>query len=316
MAVPAARLETKAVMGGARPRDGLARVFGPDYRLGYLFVTPIAVAVLALVAYPFCYAVYLSLTHKLVGLPPVFVGLENYIRLYEDGFFRRAVYNSFLFTFGSVGFKLVLGMLMALVLMSKIRWRSFWTGVLLIPWVAPTVVSALNFLWIFDGSLGVLNYLLVKVFRILPQGVGWLSEPGTAMASVIAVNVWRGFPFFGISFLAGMKAIPGELYEAAAVDGASALQRFRHVTLPGIKNITIIVMLLSTIWTFNDFGIVYILTKGGPGGSTMVMPVLSYETAFGAQRLGEAIAVALYLLPGLALTIVVLARYMKKGRKR
>jgi len=316
VAVPAARLETKAALRAARPRDGLARVLGPDYRLGYLFVTPIAVAVLALVAYPFCYAVYLSLTHKLVGLPPVFVGLENYIRLYEDGFFRRAVYNSFLFTFGSVGFKLVLGMLMALVLMSKIRWRSFWTGVLLIPWVAPTVVSALNFLWIFDGSLGVLNYLLVKVFRILPQGVGWLSEPGTAMASVISVNVWRGFPFFGISFLAGMKAIPGELYEAAAVDGATALQRFMHVTLPGIKNITIIVVLLSTIWTFNDFGIVYILTKGGPGGSTMVMPVLTYETAFGAQRLGEAIAVALYLLPGLALTIVVLARYMRKGRKR
>jgi len=316
VAVPAARLETKATLGVARPRDGLARVLGPDYRLGYLFVTPIAVAVLALVAYPFCYAVYLSLTHKLVGMPPIFVGLENYIRLYDDGFFRRAVYNSFLFTFGSVGFKLVLGMLMALVLMSKIRWRSFWTGVLLIPWVAPTVVSALNFLWIFDGSLGVLNYLLVKVFRILPQGVGWLSEPGTAMASVISVNVWRGFPFFGISFLAGMKAIPGELYEAAAVDGATALQRFLYVTLPGIKNITIIVMLLSTIWTFNDFGIVYILTKGGPGGSTMVMPVLTYETAFGAQRLGEAIAVALYLLPGLALTIVVLARYMRKGRKR
>ena len=316
MAVPAARLETKGALGVARPRDGLARVLGPDYRLGYLFVTPIAVAVLALVAYPFCYAVYLSLTHKLVGMPPIFVGLENYIRLYDDGFFRRAVYNSFLFTFGSVGFKLVLGMLMALVLMSKIRWRSFWTGVLLIPWVAPTVVSALNFLWIFDGSLGVLNYLLVKVFRILPQGVGWLSEPGTAMASVISVNVWRGFPFFGISFLAGMKAIPGELYEAAAVDGATALQRFLYVTLPGIKNITIIVVLLSTIWTFNDFGIVYILTKGGPGGSTMVMPVLTYETAFGAQRLGEAIAVALYLLPGLALTIVVLARYMRKGRKR
>jgi multiple sugar transport system permease protein len=200
--------------------------------------------------------------------------------------------------------------------MSKIRWRSFWTGLLLIPWVAPTVVSALNFLWIFDGSLGVLNYLLVKVFRVLPQGVGWLSEPGTAMASVIAVNVWRGFPFFGISFLAGMKAIPAELYEAAAVDGASPLQRFLHVTLPGIKNITIIVVLLSTIWTFNDFGIVYILTKGGPGGSTMVMPVLTYETAFGAQRLGEAIAVALYLLPALGLTIVVLARYMRKGRKK
>ena len=118
---------------------------------------------------------------------------------------------------------------MALVLTSPVRWRSFWTGVLLIPWVAPTVVSALNFLWIFDGSLGVLNYLLVRVFRILPQGVGWLSEPGTAMASVVAVNIWRGFPFFGISFLAGMKAIPAELYEAAAIDRAIAVRVERGV---------------------------------------------------------------------------------------
>lgn len=316
MAVPAARVEPGAGLVRPRPGNRLARVLGPDYRLGYLFVTPIALAVLALVAYPFCYAVYLSMTHKLVGMPPIFVGLENYQRLWNDGFFRRAVYNSCLFTFGSVFFKLGLGMLMALVLTSRVRFRSFWTGVLLIPWVAPTVVTALNFLWIFDGSLGVLNYLLVKVFRILPQGVGWLSEPGTAMGSVIAVNVWRGFPFFGISFLAGMKAIPAEMYEAAAVDGASPVQRFRHVTLPSLRNIVIIVTLLSTIWTFNDFGIVYVLTKGGPGGATMVLPVLTYETAFGAQRLGEAIAVALYLLPALALTIIVLSRYMRQGRKR
>jgi ABC-type sugar transport system permease subunit len=316
MSVPAVRVETRVPHAGRVRRLRLEHWLGSDYRLGFLFVAPIVVSVLALVAYPFCYAIYLSLTHKLVGMPPVFVGLENYLRLAEDGFFHRAVYNSFLFTFSSVAVKLLLGMAMALVLMTPVRWRAFWTGVLLIPWVAPTVVSALNFLWIYDGSLGVLNYLLVKVFRILPQGVGWLSEPGTAMASVIAVNVWRGFPFFGISFLAGMKAIPGELYEAAAVDGANTLQRFLYVTLPGVKNILIIVVLLSTIWTFNDFGIVYILTKGGPGGATMVLPVLTYETAFGAQRLGEAIAVALYLLPALAITIVVLARYMRKGRKR
>jgi ABC-type sugar transport system permease subunit len=314
VSVPAASLPKAAVR--PRPGVGLRRVLGPDYRMGFLFVTPIVLLVLSLIAYPFTYAIYLSMTHKLVGLPPVFVGFENYIRLAWDGFFQRAVVNSFVFTFGSVVFKMVLGIVMALVLTSKIRWRSFWTGVLLIPWVAPTVVSALNFLWIFDGSLGVLNYLLVRVFRILPQGVGWLSEPNTAMASVIAVNIWRGFPFFGISFLAGMKAIPVELYEAAAVDGAGVLQRFRHVTRPGLKNIIIIVVLLSTIWTFNDFQIVYILTKGGPGGTTMVMPVFTYETAFGAQRLGEAIAVALYLLPALAVTIMVLARYMRKGRRR
>src|SRR4029434_2714002 len=159
-------------------------------------------------------------------------------------------------------------------------------------------------LWIYDYSLGVLNYLLVNVFGVLRQGVGWLSEPGTAMASVIGVNVWRGFPVFGISLLARMTVIPGELYEAAAVDGGTVLQRFRYVTLPGIRNIVMIVLLLSTIWTFNDFAIIYILTKGGPGGATQVLPVLTYEIAFGAQRLGEAIAVALYMLPALAFVII------------
>jgi ABC-type sugar transport system permease subunit len=319
MATTAARIPAKGTIlaGPVRPgRVGVKRWLGPDYRLGFLFVLPIVLLVLALVAYPFCYAVYLSMTQKYVGLPPVFVGFDNYVRLTFDGFFQRAVVNSFVFTGSSVACKLVLGIGMALVLTSRIRFRSFWTGVLLIPWVAPTVVSALNFLWIYDYSLGVLNYLLVKVFRILPQGIGWLSEPATAMASVIGVNVWRGFPFFGISFLAGMKAIPGELYEAAAVDGASALQRFRHVTLPGIRNIVIIVVLLSTIWTFNDFAIIYILTKGGPGGATQVLPVFTYEMAFGAQRLGEAVAVALYMLPPLAFVIIVLARYMRRGRAK
>jgi ABC-type sugar transport system permease subunit len=311
-----AQIPAERAAAARRPGAGLRRKLGADWQLGYLFVLPMVVMVLALVAYPFCYAAYLSLTRKYVGVPPVWVGLDNYVRLAGDGFFRRAVWNSFIFTFASVGFKLLLGIVMALVLTSRIRYRNLFTGLLLIPWVAPTVVSALNFLWIFDASLGVLNYLLVKVFRILPQGVGWLSEPNTAMASVIFVNIWRGFPFFGISFLAGMKAIPGEMYEAASVDGANAIQRFLHVTLPGLKNIVIIVMLLSTIWTFNDFAIVYILTKGGPGGATQVLPVFAYEMAFGAQRLGEAIAVALYMLPALAFVIVVLARYMRRVRTR
>ena len=318
MSIGARPFPTKTALA-ARPGVvtlGLKRWLGPDWRLGFLFVLPIVVLVLALVAYPFCYAIYLSMTRKFVGMPPVFVGFENYVRLASDGFFLRAVWNSLVFTFGSVVFKLGLGMAMALVLTSQIRFRNLFTGILLVPWVAPTVVSALNFLWIYDGSLGVLNYLLVKVFRILPHGVGWLSEAGTAMASVIFVNIWRGFPFFGISFLAGMKAIPGELYEAASVDGANAVQRFLYVTLPGLRNIVIIVVLLSTIWTFNDFGIVYILTKGGPGGATMVLPVFTYEMAFGAQRLGDAIAVALYMLPPLAFVIIVLSRHMRRGSAR
>jgi ABC-type sugar transport system permease subunit len=205
---------------------------------------------------------------------------------------------------------------MALELNSAIRYLSYWTRDLLIPSVSPTDVSEMNILSIYDYSLGVLNYLLVKVFGILPQGVGWLSEPGTAMASVIGVNVWRGFPFCGLSFLAGMQAIPAESYEAASVDGANVLQRFRHVTLPGIRNILIIVILLSTIWTFNDFAIVYILTKGGPGGATSVLPVFTYEMAFGAQRLGEAVAAALYMLPPLAFVIIVLSTHMRRGKKQ
>jgi multiple sugar transport system permease protein len=318
MSISTVELGSKTALGPKRdgPLVGLARMLGPDYRLGFAFILPTVILVLALVAYPFCYAIYLSMTRKYVGVPPVWVGFDNYVKLTFDGFFQRAVINSFIFTFGSVAVKLVLGMVMALVLTSGVRFRSFWTGVLLIPWVAPTVVSALNFLWIFDYSLGVLNYLLVHVFGILNRGVGWLSEPNTAMSSVIGVNVWRGFPFFGISFLAGMKAIPGELYEAAAVDGATVAQRFRYVTIPGIRNIMMIVILLSTIWTFNDFAIIYILTKGGPGGATMVLPVLTYEIAFGAQRLGEAIAVALYMLPPLAFVIIVLSNYMRKGRVR
>jgi len=295
VAVPAAHVGTKATVHGSLS-VGLRRLLGPDYRMGYLFITPIFCFVLSLVAYPFGYAIYLSMTHKLVGLPPVFVGFENYIRLTWDGFFQRAVVNSFIFTFGSVGFKLVLGVVMALVLTSPIRWRSFWTGVLLIPWVAPTVVSALNFLWIFDGSLGVLNYLLVRVFHVLPQGVGWLSEPGTAMASVIAVNIWRGFPFFGISFLAGMKAIPAELYEAAAVDGASTLQRFRHVTLPTLGPTFLFVGVITMIGQFQLFAEPYVMTQGGPLRSTVSLIMLMYEQGFRWWRMGYAAAIAFVLL--------------------
>jgi ABC-type sugar transport system permease subunit len=301
VSVPAASLPRKAALSGGRG-VGLKRVLGPDHRMGYLFVTPIVLLVLSLVAYPFTYAIYLSLTHKLVGLPPVFVGFENYVRLTWDGFFQRAVVNSFVFTFGSVGFKLVLGVVMALVLTSDIRWRSFWTGVLLIPWVAPTVVSALNFLWIFDGSLGVANYLLVRVLRVLPQGVGWLSEPGTAMASVIAVNIWRGFPFFGISFLAGMKAIPAELYEAAAVDGASYWRQFVGVTLPLLKPLILVALIIRGMDALREFDTIFIMTGGGPGNATETIALATYRYSFKIYNMGLGSAVS-YIIFGVVFVL-------------
>jgi multiple sugar transport system permease protein len=312
MSVPAARVETGVAVSGRAGRIGWERWLGPDYRLGFLFVAPIAASVLALVAYPFCYAIYLSLTHKLVGMPPIFVGLENYARLAEDGFFHRAVYNSFLFTFASVLFKLLLGVVMAVVLMTPVRWRSFWTGVLLIPWVAPTVVSALNFLWIYDGSLGVLNYLLVRVFKILPQGIGWLSEPGTAMASVIAVNVWRGFPFGAVILLAGMTAIPSDILDAAKVDGAGPVTRFRKVIVPLILPVLFVGTLYDLVFTLTDMTIVYLLTLGGPANSTHVLSSYAFLVGVQSGALGRGAAIAILLFPILLVVVFFVLRGLRR----
>ena len=205
-------------------------MLGPDWRLGYLFVLPIVVLVLALVAYPFCYAIYLSMTRKFVGMPPVFVGLENYIRLASDGFFQRAVWNSVIFTFGSVIFKLVLGMAMALVLTSKIRFRNLFTGILLIPWVAPTVVSALNFLWIYDAAWRP-DYVLVKVWHP-SAGCGLALRGGDGHGRGDLRKHLARFPFFGISFLAGIKAIPASSTRQRRSTG-QRVPALVHVTLPG-----------------------------------------------------------------------------------
>src|SRR5262249_15879849 len=192
------------------PLVAAARLLGPDAKLGYLFVLPTVVLVLALVAYPFCYAIYLSMTRKYVGVPPVFVGLDNYIKLTHDGFFQRAVINSFIFTFGSVGVKLVLGMVMAIVLTSAIRWRSFWTGVLVPLWSPPAAVSPPTFLRLFNHRLGALNSPLSKLSPRFPRGGGWLSGPKPALFSVSGVTFGRGSPFSAISFLAAPRAIPAE----------------------------------------------------------------------------------------------------------
>ncbi len=290
----------------------LRRWLGRDWVLGFLFVAPLVLLVLGLIAYPFVYAVYLSMTRKFIGYPAQWAGFENYVVLWNDQAFRRTVVNSIEYTFFAEVFKFLLGLAMALVLNARIRVKSFFDAVLLLPWVIPTVVSVLAWYWIYDGLFGVLNYILLQG-HILNKPLAWLGEPATALAAVIVVNVWRGFPFFGITFLAGLKNIPTELYEAASIDGANLLQQFRHVTLPGIKGVIIVTVLLSTLFTLNDFQIVYLLTKGGPGNTTQVFATLTYEIGIAGQRLGQGIAVSLYLLPALALAIISLARYLRRG---
>lgn len=311
MATPTLSTISQNVLTPTPSHQRLRRFFGADYRIGYLFIAPMVLVVVGFIAYPFLYAVFLSFTRTRVGTPSVFNGLDNYIQLAKDSVFRQTVGNTIFFTATSVAVKLVIGMAMALTLHGHIKGRSLWAGILLIPWVAPTIVTVLNWLWMFDFNLGALNYL-ARTFGLSKTGINWLGQRDTAMLSIILVNVWRGFPFFGVTLLAALKTVPHELLEAATIDGAGVVQRFRHVTLPSVRKVLLVVTLLSTIWTFNDFQIVYILTGGGPANSTQVVGTLTWDIAFNAQQLGQAVTVSIYIMPILILMIWVLTRYLRK----
>jgi len=286
-------------------------VLPPDAGIGYLFVLPLVVLVLLLIAYPLGSAVYLSLTEKYVGYPPRFVGLKNYVELTGDPVFRKVIWNSAVFTVGSVTVKLMIGLLMALSLHQALFARRLVRGILLLPWVVPTVITALAWHWMFDALRGFINVSL-ETLGLIGEPIAWLGQPATAMMAVVVVNIWRGFPFFGVSLLAGLQAIPADLYEAAAVDGASATQRFRHVTLPGLRPVIFVTALISTIFTLNDFNIVYVMTRGGPGIATHILATYTYEVGFQALRWGRAVAVSMYLMPLVVVMIVVLARRLTR----
>lgn len=287
-----------------------------DARAAYLFLTPLFVLVLGLILYPFLQALRLSFTDKMVGYPARFVGFKNYVYLINDETFRRVIRNSVVFTAGSVGLKLVTGMGVALLLNNIERWRGFFRGLSLLPWITSTVIIALTWRWMFDAfrGRGFFNSVLLDA-GLLDRPVGFLGSAEGAMAAVIVANWWRGFPFFGIAILAAMQAVPRDFYEAAAVDGANAWNRFWHITVPSIKHVLIITTLLSTIWTLNDFNIVYVMTRGGPGVATHVFATFSYETAFNQLRWGRGVAASMFLVPVLVITIIILSRYLLREEK-
>jgi ABC-type sugar transport system permease subunit len=220
-------------------------------------------------------------------------------------------WNSVVYTVGSVGTKLVIGMVMAVALHKAVRGNQLLRGFLLLPWVIPTVVIALTWRWLLDLYRGLFNVGLHDL-GLIGSGIHWLGNPDLAMLSVIMANVWRGFPFFGVSFLAAMQTVPQDLYDAAAVDGASAWQQFWRVSLPSVKSVVAIVTLLSTIWTLNDFNIVYIMTRGGPGAATHIFATYSYELGIQSQRWGMAMAASMYSLPVIALLIIFVVRYLHR----
>ena len=288
----------------------LRRILGPDAGLGYLLLVPMLVVVIGMLAYPFFTALYFSFTRKVLGQAPEFIGLANFVELItEDLRFRKVALNSVVYAVTSVAGKLTVGMLMAVTLNQAIKARGFFRGLLLLPWVMPTVVTALTWRWIFDGTFGVLNYML-KTAGIITVPVAWLADRYLAMGALILANVWRGFPFFGVSLLAGLQTIPSERYEAAEVDGASLRQRFQHITLPGLRPVIIVTTMLSTIWTFNDFAMPFIVTRTGPNDATNVFGTYTFQVGFRGNQLGYGIAATVIMMPILFALISILSPLM------
>jgi multiple sugar transport system permease protein len=278
---------------------------------GLLLLVPALLILLGLVVYPFFYAIWLSFFEKAVGNVGRFVGLTNFSYVITWPQFQAALYNTAMFTVVAVAIKFVLGMSVALVLNQRIRARNFFRAFLLLPWVIPAFVVYLTWRWLYDPLQGLLNYALFDL-GLITQPIAFLSTKETAMLSVIIAHAWRGFPFFAISFLAGMQTISLELYEAAQVDGASRWQQFRYITLPSLYHIIGVVLLLSTIWTANAFEPVYLLTGGGPSDATTVYTMLVYILGMVNLRLGEAAAVSVLFLPMLIGLVLIVTSLLQR----
>ena len=279
-------------------------------RLGMALVAPVLLCLLVLVVYPFAFAIYISFTDRTVGAQVVnFVGFKNFETIFAQQSFQQSIRNTLTLVVGLQSLKLVVGLGIASLLNQAIRGRAAFRALVLLPWAMPAFVAYLLWKFMYDPTQGgAFNMILSGLFG---TQMAFLSTRELALPSVIVASFWRGFPFWVISFLAGMQGISVELYEAAAIDGASLWQRFRNVTLPGIRHVILVVVLLSTIWTTNSFENVWLLTQGGPSDATMTFPVLAY---FGLQnlRLGEASAVSVAMLPVFAVLAVVAVQFLQR----
>src|ERR671933_2405407 len=280
--------------------------------LGYVLMTPALLMLIVFIAYPFVLGVWYSMSDiKIIGLGD-FIGLKNYQDLLQSPVFQQTLRNSFVYTGAATVFKLALGMGLALVMNQHFPLKNIMRASALLPYIVPTALSTLAFVLIFHATLTPLPWLFRPLGIPYPPS-GFLGDPMLAMASVIFVNIWRGTPFFAISLLAGLQTIPQDLYEAAAIDGANAVNRFKHVTLPLLMPVLTIVLLFSIIQTFADFQIVQVLTRGGPADSTHLFATLAYQTGMQGGRLGQGAAVSLFMLPFLGLLVIAQLWYTRRN---
>jgi multiple sugar transport system permease protein len=264
--------------------------------------------------YPLGLGIYLAFTDATIGRAGVWVGLENFIWLAEDPIFWGAVFYSVFYTGIATVLKFALGLWLALLLNNHIPFKSFIRAIILVPWIVPTVLSAIAFWWIYDPQFSIISYIFVDVLGWRDTNIDFISTAWPARWSLIAANVWRGIPFVAISLLAGLQTIPPSLYEAAMLDGSTAWQRFRYITVPMIMPILAIVMTFSIIFTFTDFQLVYAITRGGPVNSTHLLATLAFQRGIPAGQLGEGAAIAVSMIP--FLVFATLFSYFALARRK
>lgn len=272
--------------------------------LGFVFMLPLALLLLIFLTYPLGLGVWLGLTNQTIGRAGRYIGLLNYEFLAEDSVFWLSVFNTCLYTVVASVFKFGLGLWLALILNQRVPFQAIIRAIVLLPWIVPTVLSAIAFWWIYDSQFSIISWSLIKL-GLIDNYIDFLGEKNWARASVIIANVWRGIPFVAISLLAGLQTISPSLYEAAVLDGASPAQQFRYVTFPQLTPIIAVVMTFSVIFTFSDFQLIYVLTRGGPVNATHLMATLAFQRAIPGGQLGEGAAIASAMIPILAAAILI-----------
>jgi multiple sugar transport system permease protein len=286
-----------------KPTSLLERFQSNRHALGIAFMVPAALLLIGLLAYPLALGTWLGFTDAKVGRPGVWVGFENFTYLITDSVFMLSVFNTLFYTIVASIAKFFLGLWLAIILNKKLPFQSFFRAVVLLPWIVPTALSAIAFWWIYDTQFSVVSWLLVKM-GIIDTYIDFLGDPWLARMSTIIANVWRGIPFVAISLLAGLQTISPSYYEASSIDGATPWQQFRFITMPLLTPIIAVVMTFSVLFTFTDFQLIYVLTRGGPLNATHLMATLAFQRAIPGGSMGEGAAIASMMVPLLLAAIM------------
>jgi multiple sugar transport system permease protein len=281
----------------------LAKLQNSRNALGIIFMLPAALLLLVFLTYPLGLGTWLGFTDAKVGRPGQWIGLENYEFLWGDSVTRLALFNTLFYTAIASIIKFFLGLWLAILLNRNLRFKTFLRAVILLPYIVPTALSAIAFWWIYDSQFSIISWGLVKL-GLIDHYIDFLGSPWNARFATIFANIWRGVPFVAITLLAGLQTISPSYYEASAIDGATPWQQFRHVTLPLLTPIIAVVMTFSVLFTFTDFQLIYVITRGGPLNATHLMATLSFQRAISGGALGEGAAISIAMVPFLLAAIM------------